>query len=69
MKQLIKRVKQAVITFQIKCIDRKYIRLNHDINWYEKALDDGRQCVIRCRSALLQQRSALKMKIRNLENH
>lgn len=69
MKQLIKRVKQAVINFQIKCIDRQYIRLNHDINWYEKALDDGREYAIRCRSALLQQRSALKMKIRNLENH
>lgn len=69
MKLLINRIKRAFILFQIRCIDRRYIRLNHDIAWYEQALIENRQAATIARLALLQNRSALRMKFGQLENH
>lgn len=69
MKQLISRIKREFILLQIRCIDRRYIRLNRDLDWYEHALIENKESAFASRGALLEQRSQLRMKYEQLESH
>jgi hypothetical protein len=69
MKPLIKRIQQAVILFQIQRIDRRYIRLNRDLDWYDQALRENKDAASASRRTLLEQRTRLSMKFFRLENN
>jgi len=69
MRTLINRIQTAIILFQIRCIDRRYIRLNNDVCYYEQALIENEEAARKIRAALLRKRSELRIKFYRLENN
>ncbi|MFZ6687535.1 hypothetical protein ACO0K0_07295 [Undibacterium sp. SXout11W] len=69
MTPLINRIQRAFILFQIRCLDRRYIRFSNDVSYYEQALIDNKEAARKNRAALLRKRSELRIKFYHLENN
>ncbi|MFZ6775825.1 hypothetical protein ACO0LD_03265 [Undibacterium sp. Ji83W] len=67
MSSVIKSVKHAIVAFQIKRLDRRYIKLSRDLDWYDQQLQGNRIFTDKNRLKTMMRRNELSLRLRALE--
>ncbi|MFZ6712982.1 hypothetical protein [Undibacterium sp. TC9W] len=67
MKNLIISVKHAMVEFQIKRLDRRYIKLSRDLDWYDQQLQANRRFAEQNRVKTMISRNRLRAALITLE--
>lgn len=67
MSDFIKSVKHAIVAFQIKRLDRRYIKLSRDLDWYDQQLQGQRAFAEKNRLQTMLQRNDLALRLKILE--
>ncbi|MFZ3004184.1 MAG: hypothetical protein WA071_27985 [Undibacterium umbellatum] len=67
MTNLINSVKHAIVAFQIKRLDRRYIKLSRDLDWYDQQLQVNRMHAEQNRLKTMIRRNRLRAALIGLE--